>query len=185
MFFPLLKRKKKALPRGHVVVHLDDKSGHILDAEVLSALEDHEVGPVLDQTLSALNPLTEPARHARVEEMIKAASKKLGMLDKLARRASKWETQARAVVPRERFVGAAAEGFVEITVDGMLAVDGVEVKAGARSASAFALAQDALDDAAKQVASRWEACLEGALDVDASEEGEPLTDPVDSAPAEE
>ncbi len=184
VFFPFLPRKTKNPPRGHVVVHLDDKSGHILDAEVKSPLEDDEVGPVLEQTLTALNPLTEDARRLRVEDTIKTAHKKIKMIDRLARRATKWETQARAVVPRERFVGAAAEGFVEVTVDGWLAVASVDVKPGAKSASAFALAQDALDDAAKKVSARWVACLEGALDADGSGEGEALGDPVDGDDAD-
>jgi DNA-binding protein YbaB len=163
MFGRFFGRKDKGPPRAHLVVEIDPATGAV-GLDLRSPFTPDEAEAVLEAALGRARDMTEDVRRQKVDTIIRDAQRELGVMDKLRRRSSRWEAEARNVVPTEMFVGEAGRGLVEVTIDGELGFVTVSVAAETGPEGTPGLALEALRHAEEQAKARWFAVLKGALE---------------------
>jgi DNA-binding protein YbaB len=159
----LFGKKDKGPPRAHLVVEIDPETGAV-GFDLLSPFTADEAEPILEAALAQARDLTEDLRRQKVDAIIRDAQRELGVMDKLRRRTSRWEAEARNVVPTEMFTGEAGRGLVEVTIDGELGFVTLTVSDETGPEGTPGLALEALRHAEEQAKARWFACLKGALE---------------------
>lgn len=172
MWNPFSAKKKKEFVnehRAHAVVDVNEDTFKLMSTKVVGKFEDHEVAPAVEALLRKLDDASGRYRNTHLEEFVEATQKKLGMVDKLARRSKKWSEQAREKVTYERFTGGAGSA-VEVTIDGMFTLTDVATKPGTSAVEAFQQAKVSLEAAWARAEARWTECLGGALDSDPANE---------------